>query len=230
MQHRTRWSITTVAAAALTLLSACADDAPVGSVSAMRITTTAPVAAPATSAAPGTAPATVPGVDPVALIGAGIDGLAVGYHFRTTVTLNGGEVLVAEGDRVGDGTRLTVTRTGGAAVDYVIMPAGSWVRPSGGEWDVAAADTPATTDPIAALRTPSAASVTSVDGAVTTIVATVPALSLGVAAEGDATVQITLDGSTLRDVTYSAPLDGRTAVLRTVLGPVADATAVVAPI
>ena len=219
-----------VALVALGTLSACGDDSPVSSASAMRIVADAQVAP--TTAAPATAPptSTAPAVDPVASIGAGLDGLAAGYHFTTTVTLDGADVLVADGDHVGDGTRLTVTRTDGPSVDYVITPAGSWVRPTGGEWDVVAADTPPTTDPIAALRAPTAATVTAVDGTITTIVATVPALALGVAAEGDAQVQITIDGATLRDITYTAPVDGRSAMVRSVIGPVADATAVIAPI
>lgn len=228
MRRRQRWC-TSAAATALLALSSCGGDGDgaVGSVSAMRtvdsVLVTAAAVAPTTIAA-------AADIDPVALISAGLDALAVGYHFTTTVTLDGADVLVADGDHVGDGTRITVTRSGGAAVDYVVTPAGSWVRPIGGEWDVVASDTPPTTDPIVALRTPTAAVVTSIEGTVTTIMATVPALALGVAADGEANVLITLDGATLRDISYSAPLDGRAAVVRSVIGPVADATAVVAPI
>ena len=233
MQRRQRWG-TSAAAIALVVLSSCGGtgDGAVGSVSAMRTVdsalVTAPAAAPTTIAVAATAAAA--DIDPVALISAGLDALAAGYHFTTTVTLDGADVLVADGDHVGDGTRISVTRSDGAAVDYVVTPAGSWVRPTGGEWDVVASDTPPTTDPLVALRTPTTASVTSIEGTVTTIVATVPALALGVAADGEAQVLITLDGTALRDISYSTQLDGRAAVVRSLVGPVADATAVVAPV
>ncbi len=91
-----------------------------------------------------------------------LDTLAGGYHFSPHVTLDGTEVLVAEGDRVGDGTRLTIW-SNDTNVAYVITPDGSWVLPDGGEWQ-ALDDPPATTDPLTALRSASTVSGSSADG------------------------------------------------------------------
>jgi hypothetical protein len=196
-----------------------------------------PAAAPATAApvttaapvetTPATPPPTVP-IDAAAMLVQSLDAVVGGYHFRTSVTVAGVEVLVSEGDRVGNGTRLTIW-TGGTSLSYLITPAGAWVVPDGGEWQ--ALDTPpATTDPLAALRVPTAVSGTSYDGVAATIVASVPAAALGVPSDGTADVQITVNGPTLQQVRYSATIDGRTADVTTVFGPIVDPSPVVAPI
>ncbi len=183
---------------------------------------TAPPTAPApTSAAP-------VAVDGPALLSQALDSLSATYHFDTNVTVDGAEVLVAAGDRVGDGTRLSVWASGGS-VAYVITPVASWVFPEGGEWE--ALDTaPGTTDPIGALRTPTAVTALSSDGTNTTLSVTVPATSLGIPGSGDASLTVVVNAGTLTEITYATTVDGRAAAVRSVLGPVVDATAVVAPI
>jgi hypothetical protein len=171
--------------------------------------------------------ATVP-IDAPGLLQAALVSLDAGYHFRTTVSISGTEVLVADGERVGDGTRLTIW-SNGTSVAYVITPDGSWVFPEGGEWQ--ALDTaPATTDPLLALRTPTAVTGSSTDGVVATLVATVAANSLGVPSDSTADVVISVNGSSLSDVSYDASVDGQTANVRSVFGPVVDPTPVAAPI
>ena len=186
--------------------------------------TTAPPAAPApapTSAAP-------VAVDGPALLSQALDSLAATYHFDTNVTVDGAEVLVAAGDRVGNGTRLSVWASGGS-VAYVVTPVASWVFPEGGEWETL--DTaPGTTDPIGALRTPTSVTVLSSDGTNTTLSVTVPATSLGIPGTGDASLTVVVNAGTLTEITYATTIDGRAAAVRSVLGPVVDATAVVAPI
>ena len=151
------------------------------------------------------------------------------YHFSTHITLDGTEVVVAEGDRVGDGTRLTIW-SNDTSVAYVITPAGSWVFPDGGEWQ-ALDDPPAATDPLDALRTATAVTGTAAaDGTTSTLVATVPAVSLGITAEGDADVQLQLTGPSLTEVSYTTAINGAPAIVRSQLSPVVDATPVVAPI
>ena len=84
------------------------------------------------------------------MLSAAVAAMAPGYHYRSTVTVDGVVAVEADGDRVGDGTRLGVTRDG-ASVQYVITPDGTWVMPDGGEWDQL--DTPAaTSDPIDCAR------------------------------------------------------------------------------
>ena len=58
--------------------------------------------------------------------------LTTTYHFVSTVTLDGAVALVADGDRVGDGSRVTLTSNDGNA-SYVITADGSWVMLPGGD-------------------------------------------------------------------------------------------------
>lgn len=185
--------------------------------------------APAPAAAPTTvAPANTVPIDAAAMLQASLDSLAAGYHFRTSVAVAGAEVLVAEGDTIGDGTRLTIW-SNGTSVAYVITPAGSWVFPEGGEWE--ALDTPpATTDPLLALRAPSAVTGSSADGVAATLVATVAATALGVPSDGTADVQVSVNGATLSEIAYDAVVEGQTASVRSTFGAVVDPTPVVAPI
>lgn len=224
-------------ATALVAVSACSepDDSGVGDATVITlgveatdtpITETAPAETIAVTVPASTVAATVP-VDGAAMLAQALDGVAAGFHFRTSVTVAGAEVLVAEGDRVGDGTRLTIWSSG-TSVAYVITPAGSWVFPEGGEWE-ALDSAPATTDPLQALRNATAVSGTSVDGVNATLVATVAANALGVPSDGTADVQVLVSGPTLQEVSYDAPVDGQTASVRSVFSPVVDATPVTAP-
>jgi hypothetical protein len=224
-------------ATALVAVSACSDpDAPTSDPTVITLgveATDTPITetAPASTAAPAAVPpssvvATVP-VDAPAMLAQSLDGVTAGFHFRTTVEVAGAEVLVAEGDRVGDGTRLTIWSSG-TSVAYVITPAGSWVFPEGGEWE-ALDSAPATTDPLQALRSAAAVAGTSTDGVNATLVATVAASALGVPSDGTAGVQVLVSGATLQEVSYAAPVDGQTATVRSVFSPVVDATPVTAP-
>jgi len=197
--------------------------------------TTAPIVAvatlppdvPTTTAAP---VPTTPFVDGAALLGQALDAIVPGYHFTTTVTVDGVVTLTADGDRVADGTRLSLTGQG-AVVAYVITPDGTWVQPDGGTWE-ALDSGPANTDPIAALKSPTTVQVDGVDATVTRLTTTVPATALGI--PGDpatvATVQVAIDGTTLHDITYSATVDGRAATVQAVIGPVVDPTPVTPPV
>jgi hypothetical protein len=61
-------------------------------------------------------------------------------------------------------------------------------------------------------------------------VATVSAAALGMPADGLADVRVIVNGSTLQEVRYQALLDGRTADVATVFGPVVDPTPVTPPV
>ncbi len=231
-----------ISAAAATLMVAvaagCTDDATGASLDEPSVITLAASADAAAATVPATTPTppaptteapsvTVP-IDAGAMLQASLDSLAGGYHFRTSVAVAGTEVLVAEGDRVGDGTRLTIW-SNGTSVAYVITPAGSWVFPEGGEWE-ALDSPPATTDPLIALRTPSAVLGTSTDGVAATIVATVAANTLGVPSDGTADVRVTVNGPVLSEITYEASVDGQIASVRSIFGAVVDPTPVTPPI
>ena len=183
---------------------------------------TTPVPPPAATLAP------TPAVDGGALLQQALDALAAGYHFTTTVTVDSVVRLVADGDRVADGTRLNLTGDGGT-ISYVITPAGSWVLPDDGEWEAIEAP-PAAVDPIGALRSPSAITVDAVEGAVTRLTATVPPAALGLAGEAAAAVLLLVDGTTLRDITYLTSVDGRPASVQATISALTDATPVIAPV
>ena len=117
----------------------------------------------------------------------------------------------------------------GVAVQYVITADGTWVQPDGGDWDQL--DTPpATSDPILALRTPSALTVDSVDGSAVHLTVSVPATSLGLTGDSVVPVSVVITGGALTEVVYSTTIDGQPASIDTVVGPAVDPSPVVAPI
>lgn len=192
----------------------------------------APASAPAAPAAeqpaPESAPAATVAIDAVALLQTAMDNAAPGYHYHSIVTVGGSTVVEVDGDRIGEGTRVGVVRDG-VSVQHVITPGGTWVQPDGGDWDQM--DTPpATVDPIAALRSPSAATVASADGTAIHLSVSVPAASLGLA--GDATIYlaVVVDAGNLAAVVYTTTIEAQPARVETVVGPVIDGTPVVAPI
>ena len=183
----------------------------------------------ATTAA-GDAPAAVsPVVDGGALLQQALTGLAGGYHFTTTVSVDGVPTLVADGDRVADSTRLTITGDAGT-IAYVITPAGSWVLPDeDGEWEAVEAPA-ATVDPIAALWAPTNVDVETQEGSATRLAASVPASALGIAGDAPTTLQLLLDGAELRDITFVSSVDGRPAAVQATITPLVDTSPVIAPV
>ena len=155
--------------------------------------------------------------------------MALGYHFTTTLSIDGATVLTADGDRVGAGTRLTVVKDG-VAVQYVITPAGTWIKPDAAEWQ--RLETPsAPYDPIAALEAPTSVAATAVDGTATQLDVVVPAASLGLAADAPAlTLTVRVDNGTITSVGYATIVNSHPAVMQATIGAVVDGSAVVAPI
>jgi hypothetical protein len=189
---------------------------PVTNGAAATVTTPPPAITPASTGQPVDAQA--------ALLGA-LDRLGSTYHFVTTATVDGAVVATVEGDRVGDGARLTI-RQGSTALEYVVLPEAGWVRPDGGDWDQI--DAAAGTDPIAALRAPSAVALegTPDDGA---FVVVVPSAAIGVPGDAEVEVRVTVLGGSVTGLGYRATIDGRPAEVRVMIGPVVDGAPVVAP-
>lgn len=119
----------------------------------------------------------LPAIDGAAALNGALDVMAFGYHFSTTVAVDGSVVVTAEGDHLTDGTRLTLAGPAGA-LSYVITSTGSWVLPENGEW-ASLTDAPTSADPLAALRTPTSVVVDSYDGAVAAMTVHVPAIAAG---------------------------------------------------
>ena len=213
-------------AAFVLLASACSTDATTTQ-STMPVLrpTSVPATTPATTVAV-TAPVVT--IDPASGLQQGLAALSTGYHFSSVVTVNGTQSLAADGDRIGDASRLVLTGDGGS-VAYIITPEASYAQPENGEWSVLDV-APATSDPITALYTPTAvALLPTADGSVLVRV-TVNAVSLGIAADGNVDVDVTLAGGAITQISYTAALDGGTAQVVTIIGAVVDATPIVAPI
>ncbi len=220
------------ALAALVLVSSgCSDEeSNVASTEAAAVSTTSSLAADTTTTpvAPTTVASSAATIDPTALLQQGVATLGTTYHFRSSVVVNGVETLLAEGDRVGDGSRLSLT-SGGATVGYIITPAASWAQPEGGEWELLDAP-PVTADPILALAAPSAVGVLSDDGTTVRLRVTVSAATLGVGTEGTADVEVVVSSGVITEVDYTTTAADGVASVATIFGPVVDATPVVPPI
>lgn len=182
---------------------------------------TPPTTTAATTTTP-TTPTTPP--DGAGLLQQSFDALAPGYHFVTNATVNGTPALTAEGDQIAGSTRMTVTSQG-KAVDYVVLPDGTWVAQDG-TWQEL--DSPApVTDPIAALRAPQSVTVASYAPPLVALTATYPPGVLGLAGDQPVSVSFELDGAALQAISYATP-DGASAV-RTDISGVADATPITSP-
>jgi len=153
--------------------------------------------------------------------------LTTSYHFVSTVTLDGAVALVADGDRIGDGSRLTLTSSGGN-VAYVITPDGCWVMPEGGDWQALDAD-PANTDPIAALRMASAVRSTNSDGTTSHLSVAVAPAALGVAGDAPVNLDVAIAGNVLTSVSYGTTVNGKAATVTATFGPPQDPSPVTPP-
>jgi hypothetical protein len=192
------------------------------------VTPTSAVAPPATSVATSVAPSTTSAIDGAKHLADALDKLGTSYHFTTTASVAETVTITAEGDRVGDGTRLTLTGSSGV-VDYVITAKGSWAKPENGTW--AALDAPpAGTDPIGALANPVSVKVASVSGGVVLLTVAVPPTALGLTGTEPALLDVEVTDGILHRVTYRTPAGSATAEVVAVIGPVKDASPVVAPV
>lgn len=216
-------------AAVVAFAAACSSDSSSSS-SLPAINSLATTTTGATTQQPAAVVTTAPAasIDGNSALQSGLGALVAGYHFSSTVTVNGTPSLTADGDRIGESSSLVLSGDGGT-VSYVITPEASYARPEGGDWsllDVA----PAASDPIAALLAPvSVATVPTTDGTVV-VQATVTAVSLGINAEGNVDVLVALANGAITQITYTAAVDGGTAQVVTTISAVVDPTPIVAPI
>ena len=183
-------------------------------------------AAPVVPVATDASTTTAPPPDPLVLLTTAFDAIAGGYHFVTTASVNDVVAVTADGDRVGEGTRVNVT-TGGSTVSYAITPDGTWVF-ADGSW--AELDQPApAVDPVGALRSPTSIVVSSYGNGPTLLTGTYPASALSLAGDGSVDVALELDGTTLRSITYSSVQNGAPATVRADVTPLVDASPVTLP-
>jgi hypothetical protein len=168
-------------------------------------------------------------VDGATLLQQALTATGAGYHFNQTATVDGAVALTVDGDRLPDGARLAVSSDAGL-VFYVITPAGTWLMPQNGEWEADDSPPPAV-DPIAALSAPTSVAVAGNDGTTVQLTVTVPFASLGLAGDGDASLQVAVVSGALSTIAYSTTTaDGKVAATNTIIGAVVDPSPVVPPI
>ena len=200
---------------------------PAAAVTTVVAPTSAPPTTAPTAAAPVTAAPAPPAPDPAATLQQALASLTTTYHFASTVTLDGTVALVADGDRVGDGSRLTLTSNDGNAA-YVITPDGSWVQPDGGDWQPIDTD-PANTDPISALQTPASVQLTSNDGTTAHLAVAAAPGTLGLPGDAPVQLDVAIAGNALASVSYATTVGTKSATVTATFGPAHDATPVTAP-
>jgi hypothetical protein len=218
----------------LLVLAACANNDSPKAQSAAGPTTSVSPATPTdpaviatTSLPPGST--TIAPVDGATLLQQALAATSGGYHFNQTATVDGVVAVTVDGDRLPTGARLAVTNDAGL-VNYVITPDGTWLMPENGDWEADDSPAPAV-DPIAALSTPTSVSVVNNDGSTVQLAVTVPASALGITADGDAALQVTITGGALTTISYSTTTpDGKVAAATTSIGAVVDSSPVVPPI
>lgn len=204
-----------------TFAVACSDDS--------ASDTTGGAAASSVAPAPGDSGAgTTVALDPATALQQGLAALSAGYHFTSSVTVNGAQTLVADGDRVGDASRLTIT-SNNATLSYVITSTGNYVKPGDGDWERLDVP-PATTDPLTALAAASAVTALPPTDGYVQVRVTVPATALGIAADGAVDVDVTLQNGSIVQVTYTAAVEGGNATVITQIGPITDPTPITPPI
>lgn len=165
--------------------------------------------------------------DGSALLQQAFDQLAAGYHFVTTATVNGALVVTAQGDRVNDGTRLSVA-SNAATIDYVVTPNGTWVNQNG-TWTELSDPAPVS-DPIGSLRAPTSVVVSaSANGAPSKLTASYPASALSVPGDNVINVVFALDGATLRSLSYTTSANGAPAVVTSAITALIDSSPVTLP-
>jgi len=179
----------------------------------------------ATTVPASTIASSINGVD---VLAKALAALGPNYHFTSTFVVNGAQTLVADGDRIGDGSRLSITQSG-ATIHYVVLPTASYAQPDGGDWQQLDVP-PASTDPIKALAAPASAGVLVDDGSKVRLRVAVDAATLGVGT-GAANLEVVIIGGVLAEVDYGTPVKGGgVASVATILKAPADATPVAAPI
>ena len=194
-----------------------------------------PAAAPTSAASttttlvPGdtTPTSSLPVIDAPAVLQQAFDVLGGGYHFVTTATVNGKVAITAIGDRVADGTRMSVS-SNGATIDYVVTPEGTWVNQQG-TWSELSDPAPVS-DPIGSLRAPTSVQIVSFTGAAQLgLAATYPSSALSL--PGDALVEVSfvLRGGTLVSLSYRATGGGIEANVESMITLLADTSAVTLP-
>lgn len=158
-----------------------------------------PDTAPPTSASvPPVPPTSAPVPDATTTLTAALDRLATGYHFVTTISVDGEAAAVAEGDHVAGTTQMTVTQDG-TSTGYLVTRDAAWTQ-ADGRWEQLDS-TRGLADPLSQLRGPRSVELAGTVEAAT-ITAHYEAAVLGVRGAGERAVEFRLADGQITSLRY----------------------------
>jgi hypothetical protein len=154
----------------------------------------------ASTSVPSAPPTSAPVPDATTTLTAALDTLATGYHFVTTVTVDGKATLVAEGDHVAGTTQMTVT-SGVSSTRYLVTRDAAWAQTDGKWRQLDSAQ--GLTDPVSQLRSPLSVELFGT-AAAATITARYEAAALGVRGGDERVVEFQLADGLITSLRYAS--------------------------
>lgn len=149
------------------------------------------------------------------------------YAFETHTSLDGVEVSVAIGRRVGNASEIAFDQQG-TSVRYRTVEEQRWLQLPDGQWKSLAAGS-APNDPRRQLSQPEQLDITGSDGSTVTMTAVYDADTFSITTASELTVTLTLTDDTLTGVEYEVEQSGRLAQIRSVFLPTDESDPILAP-
>ncbi len=156
-----------------------------------------------------------------------IAGLGTEYTFETHTLIDGVEVSVATGRRVGDATEIALTQQG-STILYRTIGSNRWVQLPGGQWNPLP-NTNAPGDPLQQISQPKQLVITVGGDSTTTMLATYDAATFSLTNASELTVTLTLTNNTLTAIEYETNQSGRLVHIGSVFQPAVNLEPIAAP-
>ena len=186
--------------------------------------TPATPATPATATGENTGPSST---DAIARLNEAIAGLGTEYTFESRTAIDGVEVSVATGRRVGDATEITLTQQG-SSILYRTVGAQRWLQLPGGQWKPLT-NTNAPTDPLKQIGEPKQLVITVDSELAMTMLATYDPATFSLPSTEELTVTLTLTNHTLTEIEYDTTQSGRVVHVGSTFQPATSLDPIVAP-
>ena len=165
--------------------------------------------------------------DAYARLNSAIAGLGTEYTFESHTTIDGVEISIATGRRVGDASEITLTQQG-TSILYRTVGAKRWLQLPGGQWKPLS-NTNAPSDPLQQIGQPKQLVVTADSAPTMTMLATYDAATFSLTNTPELTVTLTLTTTTLTDIEYDTTQSGRVAHVRSTFQPAVNLDPIVTP-
>jgi hypothetical protein len=187
-------------------------------------------AATATTATSSTAQVTTTATpappNPSELLTMALEGYRSGYEFVATIAVNDQEAVVQTGRWLDDASQLTV-RSGDGEIEYIVTAAGQWTRLPDGEWEEIDGS-PSVSFPLEPMAEPQSVELMASDAGIATVLAIYPAEVMGLSGNPVEAI-LEFHDSILVGISFTTEVAGNVTESTTSLGPLADATPIVAP-